>query len=59
MQLACIRQRDNIPGVEVPNLESSRVVRRVIEVAEVVRGREADLVDHLIRAAHVQDHALT
>jgi hypothetical protein len=25
MQLVCIRQRDDIPGVEVPDLESSRI----------------------------------
>jgi hypothetical protein len=29
MQLVCIRQRDDIPGVEVPDLESSRIAIRV------------------------------
>jgi hypothetical protein len=40
MQLVCIRQRDDIPGVEVPDLESSRIVRRAIRVA-LQRGFDA------------------
>jgi hypothetical protein len=40
MQLVCIRQRDDIPGVEVPDLESSRIVLRAIRVA-LQRGFDA------------------
>jgi len=41
MQLVCIRQRDDIPGVEVPDLESSRIVRRRAIRVALQRGFDA------------------